>query len=98
MKKLLICMLFVSSSVMADTWVMANQGGGQIVLTDRKCQGYKALFYAYTYTDKAFLDGCWALMDGKVHVVWEKMKGRNVYELNDFVPDQVTTKKKGVSL
>ena len=33
MKKLLICMLFISSSVMADTWVMANQGGGQIVLT-----------------------------------------------------------------
>ena len=98
MKKLLIGLLLVSGLVMADTWVMANQGGGQIVLTDRKCQGYKALFYAYTYTDKAFLDGCWALMDGKVHVVWGKTKGRNVYELNDFVPDQVTPKKKGVSL
>ena len=30
--------------------------------------------------------------------LWEKMKGRNVYELNDFVPDQVTPKKKGMSL
>ena len=69
MKKMLIALALVSCNAIADTWVMANQGGGQIVLTDRKCQGYKALFYAYTYTDKAFLDGCWALMDGKVHVV-----------------------------
>ena len=95
---MLIALALVSCNAIADTWVMANQGGGQIVLTDRKCQGYKALFCAYTYTDKAFLDGCWALMDGKVHVVWEKMKGRNVYEMNDFVSDQVTPKKKGVSL
>ena len=98
MKKLLICMLFVSSSVIADTWVMPNQGGGQVVLTDRKCQGYKSLFYAYTYTENVFLDGCWTVLDNKVHVVWDKKQGRRVYNLNDFVPDEVTPKKKGAQL
>ena len=98
MKKLLICMLFISSSAMADTWVMPNQGGGQVVLTDRKCQGYKSLFYAYTYTENVFLDGCWTLLDGKVHIAWDKRQGRRVYNLNDFVPDEITPKKKGAQL
>ena len=98
MKKLLICMLFISSSAMADTWVMPNNGGGQVVLTDRHCVGYKNLYYAYTYTDRVYLDGCWALIDGKVHVAWEKNQGRRVYNMNDFVVDEVTPKKKGQQL
>ena len=98
MKRLLIAVLAVLSlSANADTWVMANNGGGQIVLTDRLCQGYKYLYYAYTHTPQAYLDGCWTLMDGKVHVVWEKNQHR-VYEMNDFVQDQVTPKKKGQQL
>ena len=98
MKKLLICMLFMSSSVMADTWAMPNEGGGQIVISDRLCQGYKHIYQAYAYTNKGYIEGCWALMDGKVHIVWEKNNGRRVYEMNDFVPDQTTAKKKGTSL
>ena len=90
-------MLFISSSAMADTWVMNNNGGGQIVLTDRLCKGYKHLYYAYTHTPQAYFDGCWALLDGKVHVVWEG-KDRRVYNLNDFVADEVTPKKKGTAL
>lgn len=97
MKKLLICMLFISSSVMADTWVMNNNGGGQIVLTDRLCKGQKSIYYAYTHTTQAYFDGCWALLDGKVHVVWEGGQ-RRVYNLNDFVADEVTPKKKGTAL
>ena len=97
MKKLLICMLLISSSAMADTWVMPNQGGGQVVLTDRPCKGYKSLFYAYTYTSRFYADACWALLDGKVHVVYEKGEKR-VYEMNDFTPDEVTPKKKGTAL
>lgn len=77
---------------LADTWVMDNQGKGKIVLTDRKCKESKSLYYAYTYTDKAFLEGCWALMDGKVHVAWNN-KQRRVYEMNDFVQDYVDPKK-----
>jgi len=82
---------------MADTWVMPNQGGGQIVLTDRKCRGYKHLYYAYSHTPKAYFFGCWTILDGKIHVVWEG-KERRVYNLNDFVADEVSPKKKGTSL
>ena len=98
MKGLLAVLLTaLSFSANADTWVMANNGGGQIVLTDRLCQGYKHVYYAYTHTPQFYMDGCWALMDGKVHVVWEN-KQRRVYDMNDFVADQVTPKKKGTSL
>ena len=98
MKKLLIAVALVSCNALADTWVMPNQGGGQVVLTDRKCKGYPGLNEAYTYTNSVYLDGCWTVIDGKVHVAWGKNQGRKVYEINDFVPDQVTPKKKGVSL
>jgi hypothetical protein len=97
MKWIVATLCAVSLNVMADTWVMPNNGGGQVVLTDRLCQGYKTLYYAYTYTPQMFLDGCWRLMDGKVHVVWEK-SGRRVYQMNDFVADEVTPKKKGQQL
>ncbi len=98
MKKLLLALLLVSGSVMADTWVMPNNGGGQVVLTDRLCKGYKSIYYAYSYTDKVYLDGCWGLVDGKVHVAWEKGQGRRVYNMNDFVAEDVTPKKKGQEL
>ena len=98
MKKLLIALALVSGNALADTWVMPNEGGGQIVISDRLCQGYKHIYQAYAYTNKGYIEGCWALMDGKVHIVWEKNQGRRVYEMNDFVPDQTTAKKKGTSL
>ena len=97
MKKLLISLLLVSCSAMADTWVMNNNGGGQIVLTDRLCKGMKYTYYAYTHTPQTFNDGCWALLDGKIHVVWDNNQ-RRVYNLNDFVADEVTPKKKGQQL
>ena len=97
MKKLFLILAIVSGIAQADTWVMPNNGNGQIVLTDRKCVGYKHLYYAYTYTNQAYFDGCWALIDGKVHVVWEKNQ-RRVYNMNDFVADEVTPKKKDTSL
>ena len=98
MKKLFLILVIVSNMAQADTWTMKNNGGGQIVLTDRKCAGQKYLNQAYTYTTEAYLDGCWGLIDGKVHIVWGKNQGRRVYEINDFVPDQVTPKKQGTAL
>lgn len=95
MKKLLLALALVSCNALADSWAMKNDGGGQIVLTDRKCQGYKSLFYAYTYTGRTYSDGCWTILDGKVHVVWED-KARRVYNISDFAPE--TTNKKGGSL
>lgn len=98
MKKLLIALALISGIAQADTWVMPNNGGGQVVLTDRVCEGYKSLHQAYTYTDKVYLSGCWTVMDGKVHIAWDKNQGRRVYELENFTPDQVTPKKKGQQL
>jgi hypothetical protein len=98
MKKLLIALVLVSCNALADTWVMNNAGGGQVVLTDRVCKGHPSLREAYTYTNSVYLEGCWTLLDGKIHVAWNKNQGRKVYEINNFVPDQVTPKKKGTSL
>ena len=99
MKKLLFgLVMLVSGYAIADTWVMGNQNGGQIVITDRLCTGYKHIYQAYSYSDKGYLEGCWTLMDGKVHIVWSNNVGRRVYEMNDFIPDQTTAKKKGTSL
>ena len=98
MNKLFLILAIVSQTVLADTWVMPNNGGGQVVLTDRECKGHKGLYEAYTYTNQVYMDGCWALIDGKVHVAWGKGQGRRVYEMNDFVAGDVTPKKKGTSL
>ena len=91
---LLTIALCVTFNAKADSWTMENQGGGKVVLTDRACneKGTNSLKYAYTYTDNSFYEGCWALMDGKVHVVWGK-KDRRVYEMNAFVQDHVEPKK-----
>ncbi len=97
MKKLFLILAIVSNMAQADTWVMPNNGGGQIVITDRPCQGYKSLYEAYTYSNSGYWTGCWGLVDGKVHIAWHK-GDRRVYEMNDFVPDQTTPKKKGTSL
>ena len=97
MKKLFLILAIVSGIAQADTWVMPNNGGGQVVLTDRACKGYKNLYEAYTYTNNIYIDGCWALVDGKVHVAWNN-QGRRVYEMNDFVAGDVTPKKKGQQL
>jgi hypothetical protein len=98
MNKLFLILAIVSNMAHADTWVMPNNGGGQIVLSDRKCPGHPTLFEVYSYTNNVYLTGCWAVVDGKIHVVWDKGQGRRVYEMNDFVPDQTTPKKKGTSL
>jgi len=98
MKWIVAVLCAVSLNAMADTWVMPNNGGGQVVLTDRLCKGYKNLYQAYTYTNQVYIDGCWALVDGKVHVAWDKNNGRRVYEMNDFVAGDVTPKKKGQQL
>jgi len=98
MKRMLIVAAITALPAMADTWVMPNQGGGQIVLTDRKCMGYKELYYAYAYTDRTYSDGCWAVIDGKVHIGWKGGHGRRVYNLSDFTAEDITPKKKGQEL
>ena len=92
MKKLLLTLaLFVSFNSYADTWFMTNQGGGEITLTDTTCKAdngkYPALKNAYSWTNKIYFEGCWAMIDGNVHVIWMLPSGerpRNVYSPSSF--------------
>jgi hypothetical protein len=58
----------------AQVLVTANKGGGEIVLSKRKCTTFPdagLLFDGYTYTNGSYERLCWALVDGLVHVVFE---------------------------
>lgn len=81
----------------ADSWAVRNQGGGEIVITDRRCPDQPKLLEAYTHLSTGkYLAGCWAVIDDAVHVVW-KDGDRSVYPLGAFKPKSVDSKK-GVSL
>lgn len=81
----------------ADSWAVPNKGGGEIVITDRKCPDHPKLLEAYTHLSTGkYLGGCWAVIDDAVHVVW-KDGDRSVYPLEAFRPKSVTNNK-GVSL
>ena len=92
MKKLLLILgLTLALNVNAESWVMPNTGGGEITLTDQQCTAdngaYPSLKKAYSWTNKTYIDGCWTILDGNVHVVWMLPGGtrsRNVYNINSF--------------
>ena len=82
-----IAMLLLSIDAWADSWSTPNQGGGKIVVTDRRCPDKSYLSYAYAYNaDGTTFKGCWALLDGKIHVVFKGQPER-VYEINGFTQD-----------
>lgn len=70
----LLAVLFagLSLSAWADSWAIINKNGGEIVITDRACKGYKNLRYAYSYSDtgKTF-GGCWTIIDDRVHLIYD---------------------------
>jgi len=92
MKKLLLTLaLLVSINAYAESWVMPNEGGGEITVTDQQCKAdngaYPQLKKAYSWTNKIYFEGCWAIIDGNVHVIWMLPSGtrpRNVYNINSF--------------
>ena len=93
MKKLLLILgLTLALNVNAESWVMPNTGGGEITLTSDACMAdggrYSSkLKKAYSWTNKIYFEGCWAVIDGNIHVVWMLPNGdrpRNVYNINDF--------------
>ena len=82
-------LLLISTSVFASSvYVMKNKLGGEIVLTDRECPFPKSegFLYAYTWTVDARINGCWALLDNTVHVVWDAPQGaiHKEYRARDF--------------
>lgn len=94
MKKMLVLVLLslsVATSVRAETWVMPNQGGGEITLTAKQCTAdngaYPSLRHAYSWTNKIYFEGCWSVIDGNVHIVWVFKDGsreRRVYPVDAF--------------
>lgn len=84
MKLLLLTLAAASCVAQAETLVKPN-GNGEIVLTERLCVGHVALYYAYSYTDKKFTEGCWCLINDKVYIYWSR--SRKTYDLKDFSPE-----------
>lgn len=69
----------------AATYETDNEGGGKIVLTDRECKNYPPLRSMYAYhSTGVYMDGCWAIIDGKVHVYYHQSKERRVYPAEIF--------------
>ena len=96
MKRLLIIAAFVAAPALADTWAMPNKAGGEIVLTDKICPGYKRIMQAYNYTPGGKAQtGCWFYQDGIVRVVWDD-NSEYVYPAENFY--KKFTEKKGSSL
>lgn len=92
-----ICALFTlallvggcATKAKAATLVTENGDGGQIVLTDRPCelkgQIYEGIYRAYTWgQNSAYSEGCWTIVDGDVHVVYERSGKRRVYPVSAF--------------
>lgn len=86
-----VCALIGSAMpAMAQTvFVMPNRGGGEITLTGRQCvingQNQPELREAYTWSTSSYEKGCWAIVDGNVHILFLTTKERRVYRIEDFV-------------
>jgi len=84
--------LMIATTAQAETWVMPNNGNGEITLTGNRCKfdggAYPSLRHAYTWTTSMYMEGCWALIDGNVHITWENpnngTRTRRVYRPEDF--------------
>lgn len=91
MKKLLLTLALLTGVANAQTFVMPNSGGGEITLTSDACKAdggkYTSLRHAYSWTNKIYFEGCWALIDGNVHITWMFSDGtreRRVYPPSAF--------------
>lgn len=87
-----------SAIATADSWAIPNKSGGEIVITDRPCDGYKNLSQAYNYGGTGrYTEGCWTVIDNMVHVVWSD-NSRYTYPMDAFYKKSTTAKKHGTAL
>lgn len=91
MKKLLLALLLVSGAAQAEVWIMPNTGGGEITLTQEKCRAdngaYPSLRHVYSWTTNFYMEGCWAVIDGNISVIWMNKDGsreKRVYPIASF--------------
>ena len=96
MKKLLLIAAIAAAPAFADSWAMNNQAGGEIVLIDKLCPGYKNIMQAYTYLPGGkTLTGCWFYQEGMVRVVWDDGSEYS-YPAKRFYEKSKSGKGKGV--
>jgi len=72
----------------ARSWELPNEAGGKIVITTRPCPNAVApdLLEAYSFaTGGRVVRGCWALIDGLVHIAWG-YGVRRIFRVEDFTP------------
>lgn len=91
MKKWICLLTCLPMTVLAAAFSMKNQGGGEIVITDRDCKlngkSYAPLKEAYAYlNDGKTIQGCWLVKDGMVEVIWSFSGSAEtrLYQVTDF--------------
>lgn len=91
MKRGLLALLLgmtICTTTLADVYVMANEAGGEITLTERVCKENKNWLQAYSYGKSAYYKGCWNMRDRLVVVVWQSdatgAVSTRVYSPSDF--------------
>jgi len=96
MKWLLAVLCAVSVNALAESYAIINKNGGEIVLTDRACKGFKNLRFGYSYSEGGkTLTGCWSLIDDRVHFVYDD-GSVYTYPANQFY--KKTEDKKGTGI
>ena len=96
MKRLLLIAALAAAPAMADSWAIPNKSGGEIVINDKLCPGYKHIMQAYLYAPGGkSMTGCWFYQDGMIRVVWDD-NSEYVYPASSFYKKH--TEKKGTNL
>lgn len=90
MKKLLLCLLLVTSSAHAERWFeMLNNAGGKIILLESSCgktDNGKLVIATTPAGDNVM--GCWYYFAEMVHIAW------NNGSTSSFNPSDFTARKK----
>ena len=83
-RALILSLALVAIPAVADVVAyMPNNGGGQIILTDRKGNCQSGLFAFTRGSSQRTTFGCWSLSEGFVFVRWSDGDVRTYYE-SDF--------------
>lgn len=82
MNKLLLVLALLAPPVGASTIAVAdNNAGGQIKLTDDRCDGQPDMRFAYaTAPDGTYSAGCWQVLDDMIFVKYLSGK-RRMYDI-----------------
>ena len=102
MKKTLVLLLLCLSVGVANAEMIAslpNEAGGKIVITDQPCvhegKNWPKLNRAYNYGTAGYSsEGCWAIEDEVVTIVWLDNSKTMRYPLSNFTINPNYSKRK----